>query len=88
MDGPVFRGYVKWYDEEDSPLNNEYDLRKWMLKCFSYEVVVPEDMMLDLRDIGNSVLGEWSAYGGTSDYKGHYFFKLATDAMAFKLRWL
>lgn len=89
MERPVFRGYVKWYGETDSSKNHEHGIRVWMLERFDYEVVVPDSTFLDLRDVGGSVVGDWSAYSSrVCDGQGHYFFDLGSDAMAFKLRWL
>ncbi len=83
---PVFRGYVKWYGEEDSPQNSESDIREWLLERLPFEVVEPFSVA-DLRDIGNSVEGKWSSYASRWDNGSYYFFETETDAMAFKLTW-
>ena len=88
-----FRGYVKWYGESDSPTNTEPHIRPWLLKRLPFEVIVDEGKDIDLRDVGESVEGKWSAYSGWDHRNGtyccgHYFFELETDVMAFKLRWM
>lgn len=86
MKSPIFRGYVQWYGEEDSPPNSESSIRKWLLEQFPFEVSTPFSAG-DLRDIGDSVEGKWSVYASRWDGGSHYFFETEIDAMAFKLRW-
>ncbi len=62
---PIFRGYVAWHGEKDSPLNGEPHIRKWLLERFLFELVT-ETGIGDLRDIGESLEGRWSAYTSTS----------------------
>ena len=84
----VFKNYVKWYDEEDSSQNNETSIRKLLTKRLPYEVIIKNEKIIDLRDIGELTLGPWSAYSEVWFNIGHYFFAEEVDAMAFKLRWL
>ncbi len=86
MKSPKFKGYVRWYDEEDSPQNSESAIREWVLERLPFEVIEPFSVA-DLRDIGNSIEGKWSSYASRWDGGSHYFFETETDAMAFKLTW-
>ena len=90
MDGPVFRGYVKWNDlGEDGPsCGSMFDINSWLLERLPYKVIISSDINVALQDVGDSVLDDWSAYCSMVDNTGHYFFKTKEDAMAFKLRWL
>lgn len=92
MDKIVFRGYVKWNNlGEDGPAdcyNSTYNLDNWLLERLPYSLIVPVNVTLDFRDIGDSVLGKWSAYQCLRNGSGYYFFETEEDAMAFKLRWL
>lgn len=88
MDGPVFRGYVKWNDEDGPNGSPIYKLDDWLLERLPHRIIVPNNVSLDLRDVGDSVLEKWSAYHNIEDGRGYYFFETETDAMAFKLRWV
>ena len=85
IESPVFKKYVNW---QKFPRNNPYDLRSKLLETLSYEIVLPSEQHIDLRDIDNFVQDEWSAYTQERAFKSHYFFKLEADAVAFKLRWI
>ena len=87
MKPPVFRGYITWYGEEDSPKNIESQVRKWLLERLPVKVSTLGSVG-DLRDIGHSVEGNWSSFTSKWDGKSYYFFETETDAMAFKLRWM
>lgn len=86
-ESPVFKKYVNWQDKTKFSSDNTYTLRPQLLAVLPYEIILPTEHHIDLRDIDEFVQDEWSAYaiirGG-----GHYFFKLETDAVAFKLRWI
>lgn len=90
MEPPVFKNYVAWYGEEDSPQNDEIHIRRWLMEKFPYEITVEDGSSVDLRDIGDNTLGPWSAYGGRwgLQHMDYYFFELEIDAMAFKLKFL
>ncbi len=82
---PIFERYVNW---QRFPRRNSYDLRTKLLETLPYEIVLSELDIIDLRDIDAFVQDKWSAYANERDFQSHYFFKLETDAAAFKLRWL
>lgn len=86
-ESPVFKKYVNWQDRERFARTAPYNLRLDLLKKLSYEIILPEEHCIDLRDIDNFVQDKWSAYADERKYQSHYFFKLETDAVAFKLRW-
>jgi len=90
MEPPVFKNYVKWYGEDDSPKNSDSFIRDWLLNQLPYEIIVDANMQVDLRDIGENTLELWSAYreSAPSPAFSHYFFTEEVDAMAFKLKFL
>ena len=85
-ESPVFKKYVNWQDREKFSSDNTYSLRPQLLAVLPYEIILPTEHYIDLRDIDEFVQDKWSAYASAA--ASHYFFKLEADAVAFKLRWL
>lgn len=82
-----FKNYVKWYDEDDSPENDETSIAEWMNERFSYMLKLSPRYATDLRDVGNLTNDEWSAFASRFGDCSYYYFAEETDAMAFKLRY-
>lgn len=87
-ESPVFKKYVNWQDREKFARTAPYSLRLELLEKLPYEIVLPLEDHIDLRDIDNFVRDKWTAYADERKYESHYFFKLEADAVAFKLRWI
>ncbi len=86
-ESPVFKKYVNWQDRTKFSSDNIYSLRPQLLAVLPYEIILPTEHYIDLRDIDEFVQDKWSAYASIRG-AGHYFFKLEEDAVAFKLRWI
>ena len=82
------RGFISWKNEDRSVHANKKTLRQWLLNRFPFEVVT-ENFAAEHQEVGEFVEGKWSVYfvWNISSDETHYFFELASDAMAFKLRW-
>lgn len=87
IESPIFKKYVNWQDRNQVYVDGIYNLHDDLLEILPYEIVLSQTNRIDLRDIDNFVQDKWSAYASAQN-QSHYFFKLETDAVAFKLRWL
>ena len=90
VNAPNFKRYVNWQDRERfarSP-NDPFNLRDSLLEKLPHEIILQTEHCIDLRTIDDFVQDKWSAFADERKLQSHYFFKLETDAVAFKLRWI